>query len=169
MARDYNARNWNVLTFSFETIVRRRNRASIARRTRALSIHTANRASCRALPGAQLKCLGTDITPAQPPARLRVKRPRNPLLDTRAARQRRERRRRAHSARLWQFRLCRGRQRRGSMVGLCRHRGQYFYELLTDFSSSTIFSCVQVQKFTVFTHFMMGLGSHCRMWYIYTS
>jgi hypothetical protein len=52
----------------------------IARRARVVSTSTANAPSCDALPGGRLKHLSSDIAPARPPARLRVKRPHDPLL-----------------------------------------------------------------------------------------
>jgi len=60
----------------------------IARRARVVSTSTANAPSCDALPGGRLKHLSSDIPPAQPPARLRVKRPHDPLLGARAPRRR---------------------------------------------------------------------------------
>ena len=67
-------------------VVRRGNIASIARRIGALSTSTTNPPSRDAFPSARLKRLGADVPPARPPARLRVKRPHNPLLGARAAR-----------------------------------------------------------------------------------
>jgi hypothetical protein len=67
-------------------IVRRGNLASIARRIGALSTSTTNPPSRDAFPSAQLKRLGADVPPARPPARIRVKRPHDPLLGARAAR-----------------------------------------------------------------------------------
>jgi len=52
----------------------------IARRARVVGTRTANTPSCDALPGGRLKHLSDDIPPARPPARLRVKRPHDPLL-----------------------------------------------------------------------------------------